>query len=187
MDFLYIFFIALSLSMDCFAVCISAGATNQNFNRSAALKVALAFGMAQFAMTVLGWLAGSLSQQWISAYDHWVAFGLLAFVGGRMVWESFHEEEKERRIDVSRGWLLIVMAIATSIDALAVGLSFALVQIDIWLSGSFIGIVSFIVSLVGFWVGRKASEKIGKRAELIGGIILIIIGLRILLSHLGIF
>jgi manganese efflux pump family protein len=187
MDFLYIFLIALGLSADCFAVCISAGATNQKFNRSAVLKVALAFGLAQFAMCVLGWLAGGLIQQWIAAYDHWVAFGLLAFVGGRMIWESFHEEEKERRIDISRGLLLITLAVATSIDSLAVGLSFALVQIDIWLSSIIIGVVAFLISIMGFWLGRKASEKIGKRAELIGGIILIIIGLRILLSHLGFF
>jgi manganese efflux pump family protein len=103
-----------------------------------------------------------------------------------MIWESFHEEKHKRKLDISRGILLITMAVATSIDALAVGLSFALVQIDIWLSSLIIGIVSFVVSLVGFWLGKKASEKIGKRAELIGGIILVLIGLRILFSHLGI-
>jgi manganese efflux pump family protein len=185
MDPVTIFFIALSLSADCFAVCISAGASDQKFQRIDLLRVALVFGIAQCAMTVLGWLAGSYIQQWIADYDHWLAFGLLAFVGARMIWESLHHEV-ERPIDISRGILLVTMAVATSIDALAVGLSFALVQIDIWFSGTVIGIVAFLVSLAGFWAGRQANARVGKKAELIGGIILVLIGLRILLSHLGV-
>jgi len=184
MDYLSVFFIALSLAADCFAVCISAGASNISFNTGRLLKVAFTFGFAQFVMTVIGWFAGSFIEHLIFPFDHWIAFGLLLFIGGRMIWESFHEKESEKAVDISRGWLLITMAIATSIDALAVGLSFAIIQIDIWTSGGIIGVVSFIVSLIGFWLGKKASAIMGKRAELVGGLILIAIGLRILLGHL---
>jgi putative Mn2+ efflux pump MntP len=184
MDFFSVLFIAFSLSADCFAVCISAGATNQTFNVGRLLKVAFAFGLAQFLMTVLGWFAGSFIEHLISPFDHWIAFGLLLFIGVRMIWESFHEKESEKAVDTSKGLLLVTLVVATSIDALAVGLSFAIIQIDIWMAGSIIGVVSFAVSLLGFWLGKKASAVIGKRAELAGGIILILIGLRILLSHL---
>ena len=121
----------------------------------------------------------------IAEYDHWVAFGLLAFVGGRMLWEAFHDrEEHEKNADITRGFLLLTVSIATSIDSLAVGLSFAFLQVNIWLASFIIGIIAFSVTAIAFSVGRKAGELMGKRAEAIGGVILILIGIRIVIEHL---
>jgi putative Mn2+ efflux pump MntP len=113
-----------------------------------------------------------------------VAFGLLAFVGGRMIWESMRDGGEHRTADISRGLLLFTLSVATSIDALAVGLSFALLQTNVWISGGVIGVVSFGMTCLGFVIGCKAGPLLGKRAKLAGGIILIGIGLRILVTHL---
>jgi putative Mn2+ efflux pump MntP len=133
-------------------------------------------------MILLGWWAGSYIIDFIAAYDHWVAFGLLAFVGGKMIWESLHE--KEERTDITRWRYLFILAVATSIDALAVGLSFAVLHVNLAMASITIGTVAFIITFVGFIAGKKLGELVGKRAEIIGGIILIGIGLRILLDHL---
>ena len=136
-------------------------------------------------MPVLGWLAGRTIVEFISGYDHWLAFGLLAFVGGRMIWESFSSKDDRRGdTDISKGFLLLTLSIATSIDALAVGLSFAFLKINIILASSTIGIVAFLVTTIGFVLGRKAGSLIGKRAEIVGGVILLGIGLRIILEHM---
>jgi manganese efflux pump family protein len=149
------------------------------------LRTALAFGIAQALMPVIGWAAGRTVIDYISGYDHWVAFGLLAVVGGKMLWETFRgENECKAGADISRGWLLFTLAIATSIDALAVGLSYAFLKISIIYAASIIGVVAFLVTILGFYLGRKAGNLPGRRAKILGGIILIGIGLRILLSHL---
>ena len=139
-------------------------------------------------MTFLGWLAGSTVVQFISAFDHWIAFGLLAYVGGRMIREglSNHAEDidPEELADPSRGRSLVMLSIATSIDALAVGLSLAILQANILVSSLSIGITSSLLSLVGLLVGKKLSNRFGKRMEILGGIILIFIGLRIVITHL---
>jgi manganese efflux pump family protein len=183
-DFLTILLIAIGLSADCFAVAICAGISLKTPSWAQVLRLAAAFGVFQTLMAALGWLAGRAVLDLIAAYDHWVAFGLLAFVGGRMLWESFHPE-KERCVDVTRGWQLVVVSVATSLDSLAVGLSFALLAINIVLASSMIGATAFVVTGVGFLAGRKAGELIGRRAEVAGGVILIGIGIRILLSHLS--
>jgi putative Mn2+ efflux pump MntP len=136
-------------------------------------------------MCILGWLAGQTVVNFIAQYDHWVAFGLLAIVGGRMLWEAFHhDDEHEESGDITRGLLLLTVSVATSIDSLAVGLSFAFLKVNIWLASLTIGGIAFSITAVGFLLGRKAGELLGKRAEAVGGIILILIGLRILLEHL---
>ena len=136
-------------------------------------------------MPVLGWLAGRTVVELIADYDHWVAFAMLGIVGGRMIWESFRLERiRGKEVDITRGLLLITLSIATSIDALAVGLSFAFLNINVALASPTIGAVAFIVTIIGFKLGKRASKLIGKRAEAIGGIILLAIGLRILLSHI---
>jgi len=136
-------------------------------------------------MPVLGWLAGRTVVELIASYDHWLAFGLLALVGGRMIWESLRSKEGHREErDISKGLLLLTLSIATSIDALAVGLSFAFLKINIVLAGVTIGITAFLATSIGFVLGRKAGSLIGKRAEIVGGVILIGIGLRILLEHM---
>lgn len=121
----------------------------------------------------------------IADYDHWVAFILLLVVGSRMIWESFRSREgQSKKVDVTRGLILLTLSVATSIDALAVGLSFAFLEVNIVLASSSIGVVAFVVTAIGFFLGRKTGKLIGRRAEAIGGIFLIGIGLRILLTHI---
>ncbi len=184
-DFLSIFLIAIGLSADCFAVALSASITAKNPNRLQVLRMAAMFGLFQALMPVLGWLAGQTVVKFIASYDHFVAFALLAIVGGRMIWESFHHKsEHERPTDVTKGWMLLTLAVATSIDALAVGLSLAFIEVNIALASIVIGVVAFIVTIIGFLLGKKAGDVIGRWAETIGGIVLIGIGLRILIAHL---
>ncbi len=136
-------------------------------------------------MPVIGWLLGQTIAELISAYDHWIAFILLAVVGGRMIWQSFYKKgDTDRNIDISKGFLLLILSVATSIDALAIGLTFAFVNISIIPASSIIGAVAFISTALGFSLGRKIGHLIGKRAEVVGGIILIGIGFKILLSHI---
>jgi len=131
-DFLSIVIIAFGLSADCFAVALSGSVFASRVSFLRVFRIALSFGLFQTLMTVLGWLLGRTIVEFISAYDHWLAFILLAFVGGRMLWESFHAEEgKHKAVDITRGFLLLTLSVATSIDALAVGLSFAFLKIDI--------------------------------------------------------
>jgi putative Mn2+ efflux pump MntP len=130
-----------------------------------------------------GWLAGRTVVELISAYDHWFAFGLLVFVGGRMLWFS-RRSAAEGCTDITKLWLLFTLAVATSLDALAVGLSFAFLEVDVAMATLTVGAVTFLVVTAGLLLGRKASSLLGKRAELVGGVILIGIGLRILLTDL---
>jgi putative Mn2+ efflux pump MntP len=136
-------------------------------------------------MPVIGWLAGRTITDYIAEYDHWLAFVLLCLVGGKMLYESFrHSGKEERPADISRGWLLITMSIATSIDALAVGLSFAFLDISMALASPIIGFVAMGITIIGFLVGKRAGRLMGKKAETLGGLILIAIAFRILLSHI---
>ncbi|MFC1991542.1 manganese efflux pump MntP family protein [Chloroflexota bacterium] len=181
---LSILFIALGLSADCFAVALSGSVSMGSVSLIQKLRTSLTFGFFQALMPVLGWLAGRTVVNLIADYDHWVAFSLLAFIGIKMIWESTRNKENHNKIDITRGFILLTLAVATSIDALAVGLTFAFLEVSIALASSVIGIVAFIVTMLSFAIGRKAGELIGKRAETIGGVILIIIGLRVLLTHI---
>lgn len=184
-ELLSLIFIALSLSADCFAVALGGSVALRKIRYSQVLRTALAFGGAQTLMPVIGWLIGSTLIRFISNYDHWLAFGLLAFIGGRMIREAFHEkEEREDCTDISRGWLLVTLAFATSIDSLAVGLSFALIEVNIAYASLIIGGVAFLITGAGFYAGRKASSLLGQRARIFGGVILIGIGIRIVVTHL---
>ncbi|MFC1897183.1 manganese efflux pump MntP family protein [Chloroflexota bacterium] len=179
-----ILFIALGLSADCFAVALSGSISMRSVSFLQKLRTSLTFGFFQGLMPILGWLAGRTVVDLISGYDHWVAFILLVFIGIRMIWESRRKKEDHNKVDITRGLMLLTLAIATSIDALAVGLTFAFLKVNIVLASSLIGIVAFMVTMLSFVIGKKAGEIIGKRAEAIGGVILIIIGLRILLTHI---
>ncbi len=184
-DFVSLILIAFGLSADCFAVALGGGISRQGLTWRAQLRVAALFGLFQAIMPALGWLAGKTIVDLIAAYDHWVAFALLAGVGGRMLWESFRPGAgRGKEIDISRGLLLITLSVATSIDALAVGLSFALLDVNILAASLTIGVVAFLVTITGFVAGRKASRVVGKRAETLGGLVLLAIAVRILLSHL---
>ena len=187
MDFLMILGIALALAMDAFAVSLGMSCGLRGLKRDQVLRLALAFGLFQFAMPVLGWLAGGTVIQAIRGFDHWIAFGLLAFIGGRMIFESFHlsEEEKAGRPDQTRGRPLLILALATSIDALAVGLSLGVVRVGIVYPAAVIGVTCFSMTVVGALVGPLVGRVVGKRAELLGGLVLIGIGIKILAEHLG--
>jgi len=184
LDLLSILLIALGLAADCFAVALSGSISMKTVSPAQILRTALVFGAFQTIMPVLGWLAGRSIVDFIAGYDHWIAFALLALVGGRMIWETFRSEEDKRKIDISKGVLLLTLALATSIDALAVGLTFAFLRVNILLACSTIGVIAFVITVAGFLLGKKAGPLLGKYAEAIGGAILIGIGLRILLSHL---
>jgi putative Mn2+ efflux pump MntP len=184
MNFPEILLIALSMSMDAFAVCLGAGTQRQASAPRPVFRLAFHFGFFQFIMPVIGWFAGTTIVRYISAYDHWVAFGLLAFVGIRMIHSGFETGEEKRLNDPSRGWMLILLALATSIDALAIGFSLALIGVTIWYPAVVIGVVTGLISWLGIFLGNRLGEKFGKRMEIIGGIILISIGIRILLAHL---
>jgi manganese efflux pump family protein len=184
MNFLEILLISLSMAMDAFAVCLGAGAQEQTVGPRPTFRLAFHFGLFQFLMPIIGWFAGATIERYIAAYDHWIAFALLAFVGGRMVYSGFHSEQDVEKDDPSRGWTLVLLSIAVSIDALAVGLSLGIVGVTIWVPAVVIGIVTGLVSWLGLRLGNKLGEKFGQRMEIIGGIVLILIGIRILLGHL---
>jgi putative Mn2+ efflux pump MntP len=135
-------------------------------------------------MPIIGWFAGTTVLRYISAYDHWVAFALLAFVGIRMIRSGFDLNGVEHKNDPSRGWTLVILAFATSIDALVVGISLGLVGLRIWYPAVVIGLVTGLVSWLGLLLGNRLGAKFGKRMEIIGGIILILMGVRIVLAHL---
>jgi putative Mn2+ efflux pump MntP len=155
-------------------------------DRARRLKVAASFGFFQFGMLLVGFLAGSTIVGVIESFDHWLGFILLVFIGARMLKESFEKEsETGRVVDISQGKALVALSVATSIDSLAVGLTFAFVQVAIIPAAVLVGLVSFGVSLLGFAVGRRLGEMIGKRAELFGGLVLIGIGIKILVEGLS--
>lgn len=181
-DFLSILLLAVGLSADCFAVALGLGVSSRK--ASLVLRVAIAFGVFQTVMSLAGWLAGKTFVDLIAAYDHWVAFGLLVLVGGRMLWESFHEEAEEMKLDITRWWVLLTLSVATSIDSLAAGLSFALIRADILFASVTIGVTALLITLIGFMLGSRAGKLLGKRAELVGGLILIGIGIRVVVEHL---
>lgn len=183
-SFWSILIIALGLSADCFAVALSSSIATKHFVLLRFFRFPLAFGIFQALMVVLGWLAGRAIIDFISAYDHWVAFGLLVFIGGRMIWESFHEKSDEKAKNYDGWFTLFALSIATSIDALAVGLSFAFLEVDIVTAGATIGITAFVITIIGQLIGSRVGVLAGKRAEIIGGVILIAIGIKILLEHL---
>ena len=184
LEIVTIVLIALALSADCFAVSLSGSICSRTLSFTPILRTAFTFGIFQAIMPVLGWLLGRTFVDIIADYDHWVAFGLLVLIGGRMVWESFRPADSQKQVDISRGMLLIVLAVATSIDALAVGLTFAFLKVDIVIACVVIGVVAFGVTIIGFVLGRKAKTWLGKRAGALGGMLLIIIGIRILLTHM---
>ncbi len=184
MDFLTILSIAVGLAMDALAMSLGIGATQYAAGRRPIFRLSFHFGLFQFLMPILGWLGGLSIQSLIAGFDHWVAFGLLAFVGARMVRSGFNTDAETHTSDPSRGGTLILLSVAVSIDALAVGLSLAVIQTSVFYPAVIIGIVTGLLSLAGLRLGGRLGAAFGKRMEIIGGLILIAIGLRVLLSHL---
>jgi putative Mn2+ efflux pump MntP len=173
----------VGLAMDAFAVSVAAGIQVAALNARHVSRLALSFGFFQFMMPVLGWLAGRGLSKWLEAVDHWVAFALLAAIGGKMLWESFRPSESPAQ-DPTRGWTLLILSVATSIDALAVGLSLAFLEVSIWVPSIIIGVVAALLSALGAIFGSRLGRRFGVWAERFGGLVLIGIGVRILLSHL---
>lgn len=185
MDFVSLFILAVGLSMDAFAVSVCKGLALKNITPKKACIVGLWFGGFQALMPFIGYLLGSRFKQYITSVDHWIAFILLGIIGGTMIKEALSKDEDEAddSLDIKTMFLL---AVATSIDALAVGVTFAFLHVDIIPAVSFIGIITFILSAIGVKVGNVFGTKYKSKAELAGGIILIGIGLKILLEHLGV-
>ena len=180
---LEIFLLAFALSMDAFAVSIGLGVKSQNFSKSLAFKVALLFGFFQALMPLFGYLASIGLGTFITSVDHWIAFALLSVIGGKMLYESF-QEGTEDEITVITNKVLLMLAIATSIDAMAAGFTLNLIDINPFLSMLIIGVVTFVFSFLGVFIGTKGGTFLEDKAEKIGGIILIGIGLKILIEHL---
>ena len=184
MSVVSIFLIALALSMDAFSVAMAMGAAGREHSSGAVLRLATAFGLFQFVMPILGWLLGKTVVSYIEDYDHWIAFALLVIVGLRMIKEYFDKDEKELTKDPTKGWSLLMLSIATSIDALAVGVSFAFFDVNIYYASAVIGVVCFIITALGMIFGKKLSVLLGKKAVLLGGIVLIAIGIKIVVEHM---
>ena len=191
MSFFTVFLLAVALSMDAFAVALASGCAIREIRLRQYVRVSAAFGFFQFFMPVLGWFLGQSVHHFIEAWDHWLAFVLLAWIGGNMLRSGIGGLRKDEpvacpRSDPTAGWNLLLLAVATSIDALAVGVTFAFLQVNIVPAVLFIGVITFVLSSVGVWAGSAFGERSRARAELAGGIILILMGTKILLEHLGV-
>ncbi len=185
MTFLEVVGIAVSLAMDAFAVSLAAGTSERTRGVRPAFRLSFHFGLFQFGMPVLGWLAGTSVADAVSGVDHWVAFGLLTVVGAHMVRSGLAPDARPRRSDPSRGWPLVGLSLATSVDALAVGFSLAMLGVEIIFPAVVIGVVTAALSLAGLRFGRRLGDAFGHRMELIGGFVLLAIGLRVLLGPIA--
>lgn len=179
-----IIFIAIALSMDAFAIAIASGFTIEKLKIKHALRIALAFGLFQFLMPVVGWFAGVGLKSFISGIDHWIAFALLTFVGGKMIYEGIRMEPEEKTTNPLKLSVLFILSIATSIDALAVGLSLSLLNISILTPALIIGCITFSISFAGVYIGKKLGHFFESKIEIVGGLILVGIGIKILIEHL---
>ncbi len=183
MDLLTIIAVAIGLSFDTFAVSLSFGVIQNRMLFIQALKVAFVMAFSQAGFLVAGYFAGSIISEFIKAADHWVALILLSFLGIRMVVEGLKDSENNKIIDCTKPLTLISAAVSTSIDAFAVGISFALLEIRIWISGIIIGIVTFLASMTAIRIGKSAAGRLDRKVLFVGGLILIAIGIKIFLEH----
>lgn len=185
MGILEIFLIGVGLSMDAFAVSVCKGLSMKKLDWKKAIIIALYFGVFQAVMPVIGYFLGTTFENLVTQIDHWIAFILLGIIGANMIKEALGKESENSndKVDFKT---MIVLAIATSIDALAVGITFAFLKTEILSAVTMIGIITFILSLIGVKIGNKFGDKYEKKAEFLGGVILILIGVKILIEHLGI-
>lgn len=186
MDFLTLIGIAVGLSMDALAVSVANGFMIKQLRARHAFRIAFFFGLFQALMPLIGWAAGITFSQYIKTFDHWIAFGLLILVGGRMIWESVSSSRKDEAVKNCLHFpTLLLLSIATSIDALAVGVSFAFLDITIWLPILVIGLITFVICFIGVNIGSRLGPVFGNKLGIIGGIVLIGIGIKILIEHLA--
>lgn len=185
MGVLELLLLSVGLAMDAFAVSVCKGISMKKMNWKKAIIIGLYFGGFQALMPTIGYFLGAAFQSLITSIDHWIAFILLGIIGGGMIKESFGDDEENRNDDVSFK-TMIVLAIATSIDALAIGITFAFLNVNLVLAISLIGIITFILSVFGTKIGNRFGDKYEKKAEFLGGVILVLLGIKILLEHLGV-
>lgn len=185
MDIFTILLIGLGLSMDAFSVSVTDGIVLKKPKPLESAKISLFFGGFQFVMPCIGYILASSFSKYITAFDHWIAFLLLAFIGGKMIYEAICEKEEDGEIkNPLSSSTLLVLAIATSIDALAVGVTFATMAVSVLWASLIIGIMTFIISFAGVYIGSRFGNLLGNKAEIVGGIVLIGIGVKILAEHL---
>jgi putative Mn2+ efflux pump MntP len=185
MSFITIVLVAVGLSMDAFAVAIVAAVTLEQMTPRHVFRLAFHFGLFQALMPIIGWLAGMQLQRFIADWNHWVAFALLTFIGAKAIRQTLRDKNADRpRDDPTRGLTLVGLAIATSIDALAVGVSLAMLQVSIWYPSAVIGGIACALTTLGMLMGTRLGKRFGKRIEVLGGLVLIGIGVKILLQHL---
>jgi len=185
MDAITLTGLALALAMDAFAVALGTGAVLSRLTGRHLFRLGFHFGLFQALMPVIGWLAGLSIMQWVEAWDHWIAFSLLAIIGGRMIYEAFSDEEKADDRDPTKGLSLVLLSIATSIDALAVGFSLSVIGVSIWMPALVIGLVAGVLTIVGMLLGGRIGDRWGSRVEIFGGLVLIAIGIKILIEHMS--
>ncbi len=183
MDFLTIFAVALGLSFDTFAVSLSYGVIRNKIIFRHAVRIALVLSVFQAGLLIVGFFLGFFVSDIIKAADHWIALVLLSFLGIRMIYEGLVKGEEEPKRDYSQLPELITVAVGTSIDAFAVGISFAFLNIKVWFSGIIVGVVTFLASMIAIRIGKSAGKRFGQKVELVGGLILIAIGVKIFLEH----
>lgn len=186
MNFLATAALSLAMSTDAFAVAVSKGAAVQKPNLRQALRMGLIFGVIEGTTPLIGWAIGQAAARYVEQWDHWIAFGMLLILGAMMIRESFSKDEEETAAPDQQSFaLLAVTGIATSIDAMAVGASLAFINANIYVIAAAIGFSTFLMVTIGVMVGRALGRLIGKRAELLGGIVLMLIGCTILYEHIG--
>ncbi len=183
MNYSYIILVAFALAMDAFAVSLAAATYFGKPTKRQKFRLSFHFGLFQFFMPIVGWLLGSRLEQYVNEFDHWIAFVVLAFIGSKMCIDAMNDEQVISK-DISKGWSLVSLSLATSIDALAVGFSFGVINANIFIPSIIIGLVAALMSLLGIKLGEVLSVKFGSKAAIVGGIILILIGLNILREHL---
>jgi putative Mn2+ efflux pump MntP len=184
MSLLAMVLIAVGLAMDAFAVSVAEGIAIRNVTHAHTARVALHFGLFQALMPVLGWLAGASLRSAVGPFDHWVAFGLLMLIGGKMIADTFTGFETGEPREPSTGARLLLLAFATSIDALAVGVSLAMLRVNVWEPAIVIGVVTGVLCAIGIRLGDRVGARLEHRAELMGGLVLCLIGTWILMEHL---
>jgi putative Mn2+ efflux pump MntP len=177
--------LAVGLAMDACVVSAGAGASGRTRGARGTFRLGFHFGLFQFLMPIVGWFAGRAIADVVAAFDHWIAFAILAFIGGRMIRNGLQDEPDSAAGDPSRGWSLVLLSIATSVDALAVGFSLAMIEVDIWVPAVLIGVITAAMSVAGLNIGTRLGARFGHRMEIVGGVILILVGARIVLENLA--
>jgi putative Mn2+ efflux pump MntP len=175
--------LAFSLALDACAVSLALSAAGQLGNTRAKFRIAFHFGLFQFLMPVAGWAIGTRIEPLIVSYDHWIAAGLLTFVAVRMIRSANEPPNTREASDPSRGWTLVTLATATSIDALAVGLGLAALRISVWYPSVIIGLITLVLSTLAILLGQRVGSQLGKRGQIVGGIVLLLIALKIIIAH----